>query len=135
MKNFACLCGSERLYFDCCKPYHDGMAALSADVLMRSRYSAYVLRLELYLLETWHATTRPSALTLTTEPQARWLGLQIKRHEQTGDASALVEFVARYKVAGRAYRLHEVSRFLREEARWYYLDGVFPDGKKPDEGA
>jgi SEC-C motif domain protein len=94
---------------------------------MRSRYSAYVLGLEPYLLTTWHASTRPASLDLVGEQQTRWLGLGVKRHEVTGSDSVIVEFVARYKIAGRAYRLHETSRFLREEGRWYYLDGEFPE--------
>jgi SEC-C motif-containing protein len=92
---------------------------------MRSRYSAYVFSLEPYLLATWHASTRPASLDLAEDPQTRWIGLEILRHETTGTDSALVEFVARYKTAGRAHRLHEVSRFLRENGRWYYLDGEF----------
>jgi len=94
---------------------------------MRSRYSAYVLGLEPYLLTTWHASTRPASLDLAEEQQTRWLGLDVKRHKVTGSDSAIVEFVARYKIAGRAYRLHETSRFLREEGRWYYLYGEFPE--------
>lgn len=93
---------------------------------MRSRYSAYVLGLEPYLLATWHAGTRPTALDLDKETSPRWLGLDIKRHQATGPDSAVVEFVARYKTGGRAHRLHEVSRFVREDGRWYYVDGEFP---------
>ena len=93
---------------------------------MRSRYSAYVLGLEPYLLATWHAGTRPTALDLDKETSPRWLGLDIKRHQATGPDSAVVEFVARYKTGGRAHRLHEVSRFVREDGQWYYVDGEFP---------
>ena len=93
---------------------------------MHSRYSAYVLGLEPYLLATWHASTRPTALDLDKETSPRWLGLDIKRHQATGPDSAVVEFVARYKTGGRAHRLHEVSRFVREDGRWYYVDGEFP---------
>jgi SEC-C motif domain protein len=93
---------------------------------MRSRYSAYVLLLEPYLLATWHSGTRPPSLGLANDEKTRWLGLEIKRHEHTGDDRAIVEFVARFKMTGRAHRLHEVSRFLREDGRWYYLDGDFP---------
>jgi len=90
---------------------------------MRSRYSAYVLKLDAYLLSTWHASTRPRHLDLGDGAvTTRWLGLEIKRHEPRGEDSAIVEFVARYKVGGRAQRLHEVSRFVREDGRWYYLD-------------
>ena len=94
---------------------------------MRSRYSAYALGLEPYLLDTWHASTRPPSLDLAEEASTRWLGLEIRRHEAHDDAHAIVEFVARYKCGGRAYRLHETSRFCREEGRWYYLDGEFPE--------
>jgi SEC-C motif-containing protein len=95
---------------------------------MRSRYTAYALRREDYLLGTWHPDTRPAALGLEDESGRKWLGLEIKRHEQPEPDRALVEFVARYKVAGRAYRLHEVSRFVREAERWLYVDGDIRNG-------
>lgn len=90
---------------------------------MRSRYAAYVLGLEPYLLATWHPSTRPAELKLDEDPPQRWLGLSIKRHEVQDENNAIVEFVARYKVGGRAYRLHENSRFVREDGRWFYVDG------------
>ena len=90
---------------------------------MRSRYVAYALGLEPYLLTTWHATTRPASLALDKEPNLRWLGLSIKRHELNGENRAIVEFIARYKIDGRAYRLHENSRFVREDGCWFYVDG------------
>ena len=89
---------------------------------MRSRYSAYVLQLEDYLLATWHASTRPAALNLAAAPQPKWLGLEVKAQAAADDA-ATVEFVARCRVGGRAQRLYENSRFVREDGRWYYLDG------------
>ena len=121
-----CPCGSQQNYVDCCAPLHNGTAAPTAEALMRSRYSAYVLALEPYLLATWHTTTRPAQLDLGADEQPQWLGLEIRRHEPTGASSAIVEFVARYKTGGRAHRLHEVSRFLREDGRWHYVDGEFP---------
>lgn len=91
---------------------------------MRSRYSAYVLKLEAYLRATWHPSTRPQRLDLDDDAAAtKWLGLEVKRYEITGADSAIVEFVARYKLGGRAQRLHEVSRFVRENGQWYYMDG------------
>lgn len=117
-----CPCGG-KAYGACCRLLHAGQAAATAEALMRSRYSAYVLGLEDYLLATWHPSTRPGTLDLAAEPAPRWLGLEVKRHEQTDDSHALVEFVARYRVAGRGQRLHECSRFLREDGRWYYVDG------------
>ena len=90
---------------------------------MRSRYSAYVLGLAPYLLESWHASTRPKSLDLAEDRGYRWLGLEIL-HQERDPAHATVEFVARYRVAGRGHRLHEVSRFVREDGRWYYVDGT-----------
>lgn len=87
---------------------------------MRSRYSAYVLGLAAYLSLTWHPRTRPPSIDLSEPTQ--WLGLKVLRTEQ-GESNAVVEFVARYKVNGKAYKLHELSRFVREQGRWYYLDG------------
>lgn len=91
---------------------------------MRSRYSAYVLRLEGYLLSSWHTSTRPKSLDLAAEtPVPKWLGLKLLRHESKGD-SAIVEFVAKFKVGGgSAQGLHELSRFVREDGRWFYVDG------------
>lgn len=90
---------------------------------MRSRYTAYVLHREDYLQATWHESTRPTHLILG-EP-AKWLGLEIVHSEAGGveDGRGLVEFVARYKVHGRAQHLHEASRFIKEEGRWFYVDG------------
>ena len=116
-----CPCGTGKAHESCCGPLHQCAPAATAEALMRSRYSAYVLQLADYLSATWHPSTRPSTLEL--DPP-RWLGLQVKRHEASGD-TATVEFVARYKVGGKAGRLQECSRFVREDGRWYYLDGEF----------
>jgi SEC-C motif-containing protein len=119
-----CPCGNAAGYVHCCGPLHDGTPAASAEALMRSRYSAYVLKREDYLLATWHASTRPANLALAAQqPAPSWLGLDVKRHESAGDR-AVVEFVARLRYGGgRAQRMHEISQFVREGGRWYYLDG------------
>lgn len=120
----SCPCGSSRTLAACCGPRLDGQApAPDAEMLMRSRYTAYVLGKEAYLLETWHPATRPAALHLDEEPQPRWLGLTIKRHQMQDTDHAVVEFVARYKINGRAFKLHETSRFVRKEGFWFYVDG------------
>lgn len=121
----ACPCGSARPYARCCGRWHAGPEALQApdaEALMRSRYSAFVLGLADYLLATWHPGTRPATLA-PDEPGLRWLGLEVRRHAAQDAAHATVEFVARSKLGGRAHRLHETSRFVREDDRWYYLDG------------
>lgn len=120
----ACPCGRPQPLPRCCGRWHDGpqrLQAPDAETLMRSRYSAYVLRLEAYLLDTWHPRTRPAALDL--DPAVRWLGLQVRQHGALDEHHATVEFVARSKLAGRAHRLHETSRFERVDGRWLYVDG------------
>lgn len=118
----ACPCGGAS-YAQCCGRFHDGALPSTAEQLMRSRYSAYALGLMEYVHRTWHASTRPEQAELQHDPATKWLGLEVKRHVPAGD-EATVEFVARYKVGGRAHRLHEASRFVREDGRWYYVDGV-----------
>lgn len=124
MKIIHCPCGSNKEYADCCEQYLDGKATpATAEALMRSRYTAYTLLQEEYLLTTWHASTRPQHLGLAEDVSTKWLGLEVKRHIQQGDTHALVEFVARYKVGGRAHRIHETSSFVREDGSWFYVDG------------
>ena len=110
----------------CCGRYHAGALPDTAEQLMRSRYSAYALGLMAYVHATWLPATRPSSDDLQHDAATRWLGLEIRRHVPLQD-TATVEFVARYKVSGRARRLHEVSRFVREGDRWWYVDGSFPE--------
>lgn len=112
------------LWSDCCARYverFDTAPAPDATSLMRSRYSAYVLARTDYLRATWHASTRPAQLE--AEPGTKWLGLEVRAHRVVDAAHAEVEFVARYRVQGRGARLHERSRFVCEEGRWYYVDG------------
>lgn len=123
-----CLCGRAGDYARCCgRALQDGIPAADAEALMRSRYCAYVLGDEPYLLATWHASTRPRSLGLKAEPQPTWLGLKVLRHAQQDGDHAVVEFVARYKIGGRICRLQETSRFVREAGCWYYLDGTVAD--------
>lgn len=120
-----CPCDSQVGYAACCGALHDGADAATAEQLMRSRYSAYVLRREDYLLASWHPDTRPASLQLSAQqPQPTWLGLQVRRVHLDDADHAWVEFVARYRLGGgRAQRQHETSRFVRIDGRWYYLDG------------
>ena len=123
----ACPCGSQQLYRDCCGRYHAGASAPDAQTLMRSRYSAYVLGDRDYLLRTWHTSTRPQHLELDAAGAIRWLGLVIRQYQVIDADHAQVEFVARSRVGGGpATRLHEISHFVREDGRWYYVDGSFP---------
>lgn len=98
------------------------MQAPTAEALMRSRYSAFVLDKLPYLSASWHPTTRPAALE-PNPSDLKWLGLSIKQARDQDANHATVEFVARSRQAGRAHRLHEVSRFVREGGQWFYVDG------------
>jgi SEC-C motif-containing protein len=98
------------------------MPAPDAESLMRSRYSAFVLERGDYLKKTWLDTTCPSDLSF--EPDVKWLGLQVKRYGLTGPAQAEVEFVALSRLKGQPTRLHELSRFLKDNGRWFYVDDL-----------
>lgn len=120
----ACPCGRGPAFTDCCGRYTGtGLPAPDAESLMRSRYSAFVRGDATHLLATWHASTRPAMLDLG--PGVKWLGLEVRAHRVVDADHAEVEFVARSRTAGRAQRLHERSRFVREGGRWYYIDGDF----------
>ena len=136
---FTCPCGGPSIA-TCCGPYLLGEAVpQTVEALMRSRYTAYVQRNEAYLRATWHASTLPNQPVIAENEPVQWLGLEVKSAlrlrqrkaelSESQDADT-VEFVARYKINGRAHRLHEVSRFVREHsggaARWFYVDGSFP---------
>jgi len=119
-----CPCGSKMEYARCCGRYLNNQETpQTAEQLMRSRYCAFVRGDELYLLATWHRATRPGRVRL--DNQERWLGLSIRATEAGGpdDMNGTVEFVARFKIDGKGYRLHEISRFEKVDGRWYYLDG------------
>ena len=124
----ACPCGRADArrqplpFTDCCGRFlAGGTPAPDAESLMRSRYCAFVLEDADYLLATWHPLHRPPAIDF--ERGVKWLGLDVRVHHRTDATHAEVEFVARSRLAGRAHRLHERSRFVCEDGRWYYLDG------------
>lgn len=112
-------------YAQCCGRYieaYDRLPAPDAEALMRSRYAAFVLERADYLLATWYASKRPSQVRF--DPGVKWLGLEVREHQVLDASHAEVEFVARQRDrSGRAVRLHERSRFVREDGRWYYVDG------------
>jgi SEC-C motif-containing protein len=116
-----CPCGSAKAYSACCEPLHRGDAtAATAEALMRSRYSAYVLKLGDYLNATWHGSTRPANLDISHD-QTPWQRLQIidTVAGRETDEEGVVEFAAHF--AGG--QLHERSRFVKEDGQWFYLDG------------
>ena len=126
--NAPCPCGTTRPYDRCCGALHarhaaDGtLAAATPEALMRSRYSAFVLDLRDYLLASWHASTRPATLE-PPETGLKWLGLTVQSSALQDADHGTVQFVARSKLGGRAHRLQERSRFVREHGAWFYVDG------------
>ncbi|MFD5426019.1 YchJ family protein [Streptomyces sp. NPDC127084] len=125
-----CPCGLAASYAACCGRFHSGQAtAPTAELLMRSRYSAFVVRDEPYLLRTWHPTTRPASVEFDQE--MRWSGLEIL---ETADGSMFhstgsVTFTAHYTHGGAPGALRERSRFERRDGDWVYVDGTFEDSE------
>jgi len=113
----SCPCGSGKAFIDCCKPYIRGTQPVpSAEALMRSRYTAYAMNNEQYLLDSWHASTRPESIDM--DPTAQWIRLVILKKNTDH-----VEFVATYRIQGKACKLYENSRFVFEGGKWFYVDG------------
>ena len=124
LRNGACPCLSGELYDDCCARFHRGDAdAPTAEQLMRSRYSAFVVMDPAYLLRTWHASTRPGSIGLDSDMQ--WRRLDILNTAKGGplDTTGTVEFAAHYRLDGERGVQRELSRFLRENKQWFYVDG------------
>jgi SEC-C motif-containing protein len=119
-----CPCLSGNAYEECCGRFHGGTAAApTAEALMRSRYSAYALGLADYILDTWHPSTRPTELEL--DPELSWYRLDVlAARGGPFDRVGLVEFRAYYRSDGQRSDQHEVSRFVRERGRRYYVDAA-----------
>ena len=107
------MAGKPLAFTACCARYLDnfeGTPAPDAPSLMRSRYSAFVLMRTDYLKATWHTSTRPA--DVPQDDGAKWLGLEVRRYVLMDAEHAQVEFVARYRTAGREALIHELSRFV-----------------------
>ena len=118
------MCLSGEIYAACCGRFHSGRGfAATAEQLMRSRYSAFVLLDEDYLLRTHHPSTAPAALDL--DPAMQWRRLDIVSTGGGGpfDTEGTVEFKAYYRPGRDRGVLHENSRFVRDGGRWLYVDG------------
>jgi SEC-C motif domain protein len=132
-----CFCGSGNKFAACCAPVIAGEKnALTAEMLMRSRYTAYVLEDEAYLLSSWHAGTRPESLNIQSG-LINWTGLTISGvlRGKEGDVKGQVSFIATYEQAGVIGKAQENSRFLFENGRWCYLDGHLVAQSKPGRNA
>ena len=120
----ACPCGV-LTYLEHCETVHRNGAGLgvSAESLMRARYSAYVLHNQQFLLESWHPETRPAQVEF--DPDLVWLGLEVVDTEAGSglDSEGVVEFRARFQRGGEFLELHERSSFVRVDGRWVYVSG------------
>lgn len=125
MPSLRCPCGGLQPLDECCGRVHTGTTeAATAEALMRSRYTAFALGDSAYLSASWHSSTRPRTLTLDSD--LRWEQLEIVATTGGGllHNDGTVEFRAHYRTAaGSRGMLHEVSRFVREDGKWTYLDG------------
>ena len=122
----ACVCDTGLDYNHCCGPFHDGTAyPPTALTLMRSRFSAYVLRNSDYLLATWDTHKRPAKIDFSKET-AEWQRLLIVSTKKGGgsDNKGIVEFKAFYRQDDEDCFMHEISRFVKIDQRWLYLDGT-----------
>lgn len=126
----SCPCGNGAAFVRCCKPLHEtGFAGLgtTAEATMRSRYVAYVTKNAPYLLATWHPSTRPPTIDFSEDVE--WHGLTVVGTTGGGglDSSGSVEFRARFRRGDAHLELHELSQFVHESGRWFYVDGIDPD--------
>jgi SEC-C motif domain protein len=123
-----CPCGAVNLqsgarltYDGCCKIIHEGQPAPSPVALMRSRYSAYALRMAEYLLHSWHPDFRPSHINFLAEQQ--WHQLSIEECWESGDEGK-VRFSATYSLQGKWHLLKENSSFIKQNGHWFYTTGI-----------
>lgn len=127
-RSTTCCCHSGKLLKDCCAPFLEGEAFPdTAELLMRSRFSAFQLKNTEYLLNSWDPSTRPAALSLEKD-ERRWSGLEVVKviGGAISEERGVVEFKATYELGDDTYLFHEISRFVRSEGRWLYLDANFP---------
>ncbi|KFI22943.1 YchJ family protein [Nitrosococcus oceani] len=121
-----CICGSGIPYTECCGLYHSGKKnAPTAEILMRTRFTAFAMENEAYILETWEPAKRPLRVNFPKKG-TQWKRLEIVEKKKGGsqDTKGIVEFKAYYLLEGEEYAVNEISRFRKGQGRWYYLDGA-----------
>jgi SEC-C motif-containing protein len=120
-----CPCGLPQPYAACCGRFHAGSdVPPTAELLMRSRYSAFAVGDAEYLIRTWHPSTRPRRLQL--DSARRWTGLEILELTDGSlfDTHGTVRFRASYRRGRVADVQHETSRFVRAQGQWFYVGPV-----------
>lgn len=123
-----CYCGNKKQYKNCCKPIHDAHKnALTAEQLMRARFSAYATGLTDFIINTYHPSchAEDDRAGIEQAMHNQWTKLVVLRHEP-GETESFVEYKAYFVEDGQSYRLEERSRFVKENGLWYYIDGEFP---------
>ena len=116
-----CPCGLLSSYEDCCGRYHKGEHAPNPEALMRSRYSAYVLKKNDYLADThWQKTKND--YDFSHEDNIEWHSLEVIR-SSTQKNKGIVVFKAYGQDLQGAFCLQETSEFIFDKGIWYYLKG------------
>ncbi len=132
--NCLCFCGSNVEYMRCCRPFHVGeKMPETAELLMRSRFCAFVLKNGAYLLNTWEKTKCPQQIDFQSDDEFSWLNLEIITTKKGGinDSKGIVEFKAFYKENNQTVNcIYEISRFVKQEGRWFYVDGTVKSTKQ-----
>ncbi len=133
----SCQCGSGLEYDQCCGLYHSGeQQPATAESLMRSRFTAFAMRNEAYLLASWEGAKRPRRVDFSKNAVA-WVRLDIVSTKKGGarDSKGMVQFKAFYLQECEEYVVNEISRFRKLRGRWYYLDGAVKSIAKVGEHA
>ncbi len=122
-----CYCGSAREYADCCEIAHNDISAVkTAEQLMRSRYTAFVMGNGNYLIRSHHSTTRPSKdknAIVNWAKSVNWIRLEVIDRSKGGvkDSEGTVTFNAYFFENGKVELIHEKSAFVKEKEQWMYL--------------
>lgn len=122
-----CPCGSEKKYSICCELAHQSLHDIkTAEQLMRSRYSAFVLADGDFLMDSHHTSTRPikdKAAIVSWAKTVDWIALKIsaKTNGLENDTEGTVKFEAFFKENGVLSCISEHSTFVKENGVWYYL--------------
>lgn len=133
-----CHCCSNRQFSECCEPIIQNRSAHNPEQLMRSRYSAYVVKNYAYILATYHPVQQRSLSLQALSESAqntKWLRLEVlhasesDESEKTAACSArgTVEFIATYTVGADFFSMHELSHFIKQDDNWYYTTGVMQE--------
>lgn len=128
-----CACGSGQTFELCCARFiTDGKKAITAEELMRARYTAHTQANMAFILKTHHPSTRSDideASTAKWASESDWLGLEIRDVEggQEPDRQARVEFIAKYRDgAGRRHDHAEIALFEKHNNEWFFKDAEMP---------